>query len=260
MTQTSLPEPLQAFADLTAPMSAALASLDAMAGEFRRRRTAGLILPNTLESLRVELTYHSNAIEGSTLSLRETQLVIEGRTPAGERSLREIYEARNHDRALRTVERWAIERPADPLTEQDILTVHAQIMQDIDDRSGGQRRTERVRIVGSGYVPPGSQKFDALIPAMIQLANGAGRHPLLTAAELHYNLVAVHPFNDGNERTARLMMNHHLLRHGYPYAMVEMTRRGEYLAAIDDANRGHLLPFAQFIADSVGHTAGKLLL
>jgi Fic family protein len=247
-----LPEPLRAFESALEELSPELEQIDRLVVEHRDRKRAGRILPNVLEAIRVELTYHSNAIEGSTLSLRETQLVIEGKTPAGERPLREIYEARNHDRALRMIEGWVTDRPSGTLLSQrDVLEVHAQVMADIEPGSAGRFRSERVRIVGTGFIPPGAQKFDLLIPRLIDLANRPGIHPVLHAAELHYNLVTVHPFNDGNGRTARLMMNYHLLRRDFPQTIIDVNRRGEYLTALDEANAGKPARFARFIAQCV---------
>ncbi len=256
----ALPEPLQSFDGLAGPLAEPLGRIDALLSTYRSRRSAGQVLPNVLEALRVELTYHSNAIEGNTLTLRETQAVIEGRSPARERPLRELYEARNHDRALRLVERWAESRPATMrIGEQDLLAVHEQGMADIDPDGAGRVRSHRVLITGTGFVPPGSHKFDVLLPNLFDLANRPAIHPVLLAAELHYNLVAVHPFADGNGRSARLMMNYALLRQGYPYAIIDVTRRGEYLAALDDANQGRLEPFARFVADSVERSIAKVI-
>jgi Fic family protein len=84
-------------------------------------------------------------------------------------------------------------------------------------------------------------------------------HPVLAAAELHYNLVAIHPFIDGNGRTARLMMNHHLLRHGIPFAVIEINQRGKYLAALDEANHGRVEPFARVIAESLIRSIERML-
>src|SRR5579871_2468409 len=107
MAAPPLPEPLQAFHPASASLSPLLSDLDVAASDFRARRDAGRTIPNVLEAHRIALTYHSNAIEGNTLTLRETQLVIEGHTPPGQKSMREIYEARNHDRALRQLQHWA---------------------------------------------------------------------------------------------------------------------------------------------------------
>jgi Fic family protein len=208
----------------------------------------------------VELTYHSNAIEGSTLTLRETQLILEGHAPTSGKTLREIYEARNHDRALRAIEGWVEQRPKDaPLTDQDVLDVHSQVLADIDSGSAGRFRTERVLIKGTRFIPPGSHKFADLVPQMLELANRPGVHPVVQAAELHYNLVAIHPFTDGNGRTARLLMNYHLLRRGYPHTVIEVGRRADYLAALEEANEGKRERFAAFILDSTVASIQKLI-
>ena len=247
----SVPEPLQSFDGLRPALDEVLQEIDALQAEYRSRRATGRILPNVLEAVRIELTYHSNAIEGNTLTLRETQQVIEGRTPGGDRLLREVYEARNHDRAVRLIETRAADQPESAMIESDLLSVHAQMLADIDVNAAGRFRSERVLIAGTGFVPPARHRFDLLMPAMLRLANRPSVHPVLQAAELHYNLVAIHPFMDGNGRTARLMMNLHLRRHGYPYAIIRVTERSAYLAALDEANRGRIEPFARLIAESL---------
>lgn len=253
---SALPEPLLQFDMGDAALAEALARVDAL----QSRYAAGRILPNVVEAVRIELTYHSNAIEGSTLTLRETQLVIEGFAPGGGKSLREIYEARNHDRALRTLEAWSKDRPPDaPLAERDLLEIHAMVLADIDDDSAGHFRSDRVLIAGSHFIPPGPYRFDELIPAMLWLVNRPGVHPVLQAAELHYNLVAIHPFRDGNGRTARLLMNYHLLSRGFSHVIIDVAQRGEYLAALDDANTGQWERFALFIAASAERTAKRLI-
>jgi len=258
MGSLTLPEPLQSFAD-KAMAVAGLEELDSLILQYRQLQASGNLPTNTLDALRIELTYHSNAIEGNTLSLRETQLVIEGKSPGGEKDLREIYEARNHDHALRLIESWASDRPNTSLTERDLLDVHAQVLADIDTTTAGRFRSGRVLIAGTGYVPPGSQKFDVLIPKLLELANRSGVHPVTQAAELHYNLVAVHPFNDGNGRTARILMNHHLLRNQYPYAIITVGNRGDYLAALDEANHGRVEAFLKLVIQSTLTSARKIV-
>ena len=259
MTQ-HLPEPLRVFRGLAEAVSTWLRDVEAAHARYREERDAGRILANSVEALRVELTYHSNAIEGSTLSLRETQLVLEGYAPPGGKTLREIYEARNHDRALRMLERWAEERPRpSALDEQDLLDLHAQVLADIDPRSAGRFRDGRVLIKGTRFIPPGSHKFGDLIPMMLELANREAVPPALQAAELHYNVVAIHPFSDGNGRTARLLMNYHLLRHGYPHAIIEVGERAEYLSALEEANAGRCEHFAAFVLRSVERSIRRLI-
>jgi Fic family protein len=255
-----LPEPLQAFRGLAEALAPQLRNVEAIHAKYREQRDAGRILSNSVDALRVELTYHSIAIEGSTLSLRDTQLVLEGLAPPGGKTLREIYEARNHDRALRMLERWVEERPRpSALTEEDLLEIHAQVLAEIDPRSAGRFRDSRVLIKGTRFIPPGSHRFADLIPRMLGLANLDGVPPALQAAELHYNLVAIHPFSDGNGRVARLLMNYHLLRRGYPHTIIDVGERAEYLAALEEANAGRCERFAAFILDSVERSIQRLV-
>lgn len=257
---SAIPEPLLAFGDAAPEVRDALARIDAAKARYQATLERGGVLPNSIEAMRVELTYHSNAIEGSTLTLRETQLILEGHTPSTTKPLREVYEARNHDRALRMIEDWALARsPGDPLSEQDLLAVHAAVLADIDTTAAGRFRSERVLIKGTRFVPPGSHKFQVLIPAMLTLASRPGIHPALQAAELHYNLVAIHPFADGNGRTARLLMNYYLLRNGFPHAIIEIERRSEYLAALEQANAAKPEAFALFILSSAARSVDRLL-
>jgi Fic family protein len=138
---THLPEPFQSFHGLAEAVAPELRAVEAAFARYREEKDAGRVLPNSVEALRVELTYHSNAIEGSTLSLLETQLVLEGYAPPGGKIPREIDEARNHDRALRMIERWAEERlRSTPLTDRDLLDVHAQVLADIDPANAGRFR------------------------------------------------------------------------------------------------------------------------
>lgn len=254
------PEPLQTFRDITDAVAPALRAVEAAQAKYRDEKAAGRILPNSVEALRVELTYNSNAIEGCTLSLRETRLVLEGFAPPGGKPLREIYEARNHDRALRMLERWVEERPeSSTLSAQDLLDVHAQVLADIDPFSAGRFRNARALIRGTRFIPPGGHKFDKLIPAMLELANEPGAHAALQAAELHYNLVAIHPFNDGNGRSARLLMNYHLLKHGYPHAIIDVAERAEYLAALEEANAGRCARFAAFVLHAIESSIRRLI-
>lgn len=257
-----VPEPVQTFDGIVSAsvVAVALGPLDAAQARYRALNDAGRVLANSFEAMRVELTYHSNAIEGSTLTLRETQLILEGRAPSGGKSLREVYEARNHDRALRTIEALVRDRaPGTQLTERDILDIHAHVLADIEPTSAGRFRTERVLIKGTRFIPPGGHRFGELIPALLELAKRPGVHPAIMAAELHYNLVAVHPFADGNGRTARLLMNMHMLRHGYPLVIIEVEKRGEYLAALEEANEGRCERFAAFVIESAERSIMRLI-
>ncbi len=158
------------------------------------------------------------------------------------------------------LERWVEERPGpSALTEQDLLDVDAQVLADIDPRSAGRFRHGRVLIKGTRFIPPGNHKFGDLIPTMLELANLEVEPPALQAAELHYNLVAIHPFSDGNGRTARLLMNYHLLRHSYPHAIIEVGERAEYLSALEEGNAGRCERFAAFVLRSIERSIRRLI-
>jgi len=242
-----LVEPLQRFS-ICAELQALLERIDILQVRYRQELAKHNVLPNFLEAARIEYTYHSNAIEGNTLTLRETQLVIEGQTPGEGKPLREIYEARNHDKAVRHIETWS-EGEVKPFGESHLLNLHALVLADIDPPAAGSYRNVRVRIAGSRFIPPGSHRFDELIPQTFALAADESNHPAVRAAELHYNLVAIHPFEDGNGRTARLMMNALLLQHGYPLCVIPVERRKEYLAALDEANAGKTEGFARLVLE-----------
>ncbi|MGL6076263.1 MAG: Fic family protein [Fimbriiglobus sp.] len=250
-----LPEPLLSFADakIDAELSAYLTAME----RYQAQLNLGLLLPGTYDALRVELTYHSNAIEGSTLSLRDTQLILEGREPNTGKSLREIYEARNHDRAFRRIESWAKSRAAGwRLTETDLLAIHSDVLADISPEAGSYRQG-RVLITGTRFVPPSPQKFPGLIDALF--GEPVKRMPpILQAAEFHYNLVAIHPFVDGNGRTARLCMNAVVLAYGLPMIVIAVEDRAEYLSALDEANEGRVTAFASFVTRSATATIARL--
>lgn len=257
-----LPAPLLGFDAAESSFRDDLARLAALQRRYQTQIVGGGIHENAIESVRVELTYHSNAIEGSTLSLRETQMILEGITPPGSKPVRELYEARNHDRALRLIERWCKERVGDwPITEEDLLAIHAAVLSDIDPAWAGRYRSGRVLIAGSRFVPPGPHKFAELLPLVMGRVNRVPAiiHPVLLAAECHDNLVATHPFVDGNGRTARLMMNLVLLRAGFPLAVIEVGERASYLAALDEANEGRADAFAGLVITAAERSLRRLL-
>jgi Fic family protein len=250
---------LLAFDGAAAALRERIDAAERLARRLRDRHRAGSILPGSVEALRLELTYHSNAIEGSTLTLRDTQLVIEGLTPPGGKPLREVYEARNHDRALRLIEARA-DSPSDAAAlERELLEVHAIVLADIDPAHAGRFRAEGVLIAGTRFIPPGPHRFGALVPVLLARAAAAALPPVARAAELHYNLVAVHPFADGNGRTARLMMNRLLLASGYPLTVIDVAQRARYLAALDSANAGDAAPLLGLIIDAVERSAHRLM-
>ena len=200
------------------------------------------------EQMRVEYTYNSNAIEGNTLTLRETQMVIEEGFTASGKSLKEVLEAKNHPAAITYVEGLS-ERG---IEEADALKVHAILFKGVDE-AAGTYRTGQVRITGADFMPPPPQQVKPRMAELIEWlrVNPDELRPIELAAVFHHKLVCVHPFFEGNGRVARLLMNCTLLKHGYPFAVVLRNDRGTYYRALREADHGSPSPFVNFVARCV---------
>jgi len=212
------------------------------------------------EQMQIEFTYNSNAIEGNTLSLRETQLVIqEGITVRG-KSLREHLEARNHPDAIDYVEKLAQKEAT--IKQDDILKVHALLMRGIDDQNAGKYRTGQVRVAGATFMPTPAEKIQMMISELLQTLsqNPDELRPIELAAFFHHKFAYIHPFLDGNGRTARLLMNVILMRSGYPFTVLLRVDRPKYLRALSEADNGNLIPLANFIANCVERSIDIYLL
>lgn len=186
----------------------------------------------------VELTYTSNAIEGNTLTRKETAVVVEKGLTVSGKSLVEHLEAANHASALQKILKLAEGRTKD-LTEQAILYIHETILRGIDDSNAGRYRSIAVRISGSRVVLPNPVKIPDLMTRFTHEITGARKlHPVELAAEAHYQLVTIHPFVDGNGRTARLLMNLILMQNGYPPALIRKRDRLRYINSLEQAQLG----------------------
>ena len=223
--------------------------------EKKARLSAARPLPSGVvaklkEYFDVEWTYHSNAIEGSTLTLAETRLVLLDGLTVGGKSLREHLEAINHKHAIDFVE--ALAAKVEPITGHNVRQIHALILRTIDDENAGAYRKGQVYITGSTYLPPMAIEVPPLMQelvAWINSAEAADLHPAERAAPAHFRLVHIHPFVDGNGRTARLLMNLILIREGYPPAVIRHERRPEYYDALDRAHEGDTDPFVTLVAE-----------
>lgn len=186
----------------------------------------------------IELTYNSNAIEGNTLSLKETALVVEKGLTVGGKSLREHLEAVNHAHAVHWM-RKQIKTRKRFVNEQDILKIHALILKGIDDINAGRYRNVPVRISGSPVALPNPRKVPLLMNELTHwLKKSHKLHPVQQAAEAHYQLVTIHPFIDGNGRTTRLLMNMMLMIKGYPIAIIRKRDRLAYIKSLEKAQMG----------------------
>jgi Fic family protein len=202
------------------------------------------------EDLQIRLTFHSNAIEGNTLNLRETQLVIEQGITIGGHSLKEHLEATNHAAAYDAMA--TLTNAASPITIATILELHRLVTDHILDEAG-QFRRGAVSIRGSQLTPPPARDVPALMDAWVAWLDGEGLQyePVTRSAIAHHGFLAVHPFLDGNGRTARLLLNLLLMRGGYPPALLLQEWRFGYLEALAQADRGRYSPLLNILGRAV---------
>ncbi|MCP5046879.1 MAG: Fic family protein, partial [bacterium] len=189
-------------------------------------------LKSLRENLLVEWTYHSNSIEGNTLTLKETKVVLEGITVGG-KTLKEHLEAINHKEAIIYVE--ATIKDHEPFSEWQIKNIHAIILKGIDPENAGTYRKENVLIAGARHIPPDYLAVPDQMQEMIKWydSEASNLHPLIRAANVHNKLVSIHPFVDGNGRTARLMLNLELMKAGYPPIIIRNEDRLTYYDALE---------------------------
>lgn len=218
------------------------------------RPLPAIALNKIKESLSIEWTYNSNSIEGNTMSLRETQMVLqEGITVKG-KSLREHFETHNHDKAIDYL--YSIINEEYTLRSIDILSLHGLVLRSIEEDFAGRIRNGGVRITGANFTPPNANKVPDLLDELIDFIN---TNPLnLNAIELatifHHKLVWIHPFFDGNGRTVRLSMNLLLMRCGFPPAIILKNDRKKYYEALNQANNGNYQKLTLLMCQSLERT------
>jgi Fic family protein len=215
-----------------------LSQIDSLKARLDRIRP---LPPDLVENLRevynIRLTYHSNAIakgrfstnEGNTLTQSETQIVIEKGITIGGKPLKDHLEAINHVEAIDFIRDLAMDERA--ITEWDIRQIHGLVCK--GERGAGAYRIVNMMAAGSNYRYPDA----IMVPELMQgfgdwLQSNPALHPVEIATEIHYRLVTIHPFQDANGRTARLLMNLSLLRSGYPIAVIKTEDRSVYIDAI----------------------------
>lgn len=228
------------------------AALDALKARLDGLRPLpAAALRNLHEALVLRWTYHSNAIEGNTLTLMETKVVLEGITVGG-KLLREHFEAINHRDAIFYVEDAV--RRAEPLSEWQIRNLHRLVLRQIDDENAGRYRQLNVTIAGARHVPPDMLRVPEQMAALLHWydTEAHGLHPVERAARLHVDFVKIHPFVDGNGRTARLLLNLELLKAGFPATVLPVEQRLAYYEALDKAHvEGDMADFLALVAHCV---------
>ncbi len=205
-------------------------------------------LQNLLEDIRLRHTYHSDAIEGNTLTLQETKLVLEEGITIGGKPLKDHIEARNDAEAFDLMIDLVHEKKK--LSHEIIQQIHQSVTKGTL-QNPGQYRTDDVRVTGADVRPPSYLKVISLMDKYIKKINEAQKNPLQKAAYIHHELVRIHPFFDGNGRVARLLTNFYLMTKGYPLIIVKKEDRQKYYQALHKADHGDLSDFTLFIMQAV---------
>lgn len=202
------------------------------------RPFAPSILERLKEDFTLEWTYNSNHIEGNTLTIAETKLILEDGITIGGKTLREHFEVLNHEKAIHFLEELLNRN--EKLRPIDILSIHKLILANISDDFAGRLRPGMVRILGANFTPPNALKVPDLLDELVDYVNtNPSNYDLITLASLfHHRFVWIHPFNDGNGRTVRLAMNLLLMKDGYPPFFILTKDRKKYITALNQANDG----------------------
>ena len=197
----------------------------------------------------IGLTYSSNALEGNSLTISETKVILEDGLTVGGKPLKDILEAVGHKRAYDFMYNLTKEKN---ISEENIKQLHKLFYQGIDETNAGVYRKQRVFISGSEYNVAPYDQIDMLMLAMIEKFNKvrSTEHPVVFAAKLHQEFVYIHPFVDGNGRVARLLLNLALLQDGYPIVVIPPICRSEYIAALEKGHENENV-FIEFIMERV---------
>lgn len=212
------------------------------------------LLHRLRHDLSLEWTYNSNAIEGNSLTLIETKVVIEEGMTIGGKSLREHFEAINHKAAIEYLN--DLIKPNYQLRAIDLLNMHELVLRQIDDQNAGRIRAVGVRILGANFTPPSPHKVSDYVDQLIDYVNDNNDQLVapVMAAIFHHQLVWIHPFTDGNGRTGRLAMNLYLQSKGYPPCIILKNDRKKYYEALNLANKGKYQKLTLMVLQGIERT------
>lgn len=214
--------------------------------EIRKSNSENLF-DNFDKAFEIDYAHNSTAIEGNTLTLIETKVLLEDEISVGNKSLREIYEVVNHNKAFAFVKKCISENK--PLDENIVKDIHSILMENI--LVGGVYRNVEVRITGAKHKPPvPSEMYYEIKEFFNNLDSKVDFNPIELAAWTHAEFVKIHPFVDGNGRTSRLIMNYQLMRNGFLPVSVNKEDRLEYFNYLEEyAVNSNLELFADFVAE-----------
>lgn len=218
-------------------IDALLRKIDQNRTEISRRRP---LTPEEVKELdqyyKIGVTYSSNALEGNSLTLTETKILLEDGLTVGGKQIHDCYEATGHAKAYDFMLQTARSQPLQ-FTEDFISRLHYLFYNGIDSEKAGKYRNHQVFITGTDYIPPDANEVPEQMRLFVLELNKKEMHPILLAAYAHRRLVDIHPFTDGNGRTARLLMNMVLINKGYCIVTIPPVLRHDYITALKAAQR-----------------------
>jgi len=208
------------------------------------------VLSQIQDYYKIGLTYSSNALEGNTLDLAETKVVLEDGLTIGGKPMKDHLEALGHAKAFQELFNLVGENS---ITEEDIKKLHYLFYNKIDEVNAGQYRKKQVIITGSDVEFPRPEVLDSAMKDFIEQIPQLKKelHPVAYAAMIHIIFVNINPFIDGNGRVARLLMNLALLQEGYNIVIIPPVVRSNYIRALQDSNKKNYEPFINFISEMV---------
>jgi len=222
----------------------------------KNRPLSASVVQKLRQQMQIEMTYNSNAIEGNSLSQKETFLVInEGITIKG-KPLKDHLEAKDQYEALDFLYELVDKKNKPTLSELLIRQFHSLVVKKTDEEWAGKYRNGNVIIVGAKHTPPDATNIPSLMKELIEWyrENYRKYHPVELAAIFHHKLVYIHPFFDGNGRTARLIMNILLMKHGYPLTIILKNDRPKYYRALSEADNKDYKLIVRLVAQATEKT------
>lgn len=216
------------------------------------RPISSTLLLKLKERFAIEMTYNSNAIEGNTLTLKETYWIIQQGITVKGKSLKDHLEAKNHKEALDYLYEMVEHGNSHTLSEHLIKSLHTLIIQDIDRHIAGQYRNVDVFITGTDHKPPSALEVPHKMNELVLWArkNYKKMNIVEFAALFHHKFVHIHPFQDGNGRVSRLLMNIFLMQYGFPLTIIQKIDRQKYYRVLALADSEKYKPLVTFIAQT----------
>ncbi|HTF21591.1 MAG TPA: Fic family protein [Chryseolinea sp.] len=242
--------------ELSSELKEDLSRIEKIIDDLNTKRDEGLskeLLDNLKRQLLIKQVYHSNAIEGNKLSLRETELILNGMV-INERPLKDEIEAKSLANATEYL--YSLIDGREPLTKRTLLELHSLILKNSPNGGSGVFRKHDVQIKGSEHKPPSHLSVEEHVDELFQWMNRNSHKfpPMIMGSILHHWMTWIHPFSDGNGRVSRLFLNFFLLQKGYPEVIVKLVQRDQYYNSLIAADKGSIAELIELLADNITET------